>query len=301
MNSFVAWMNGQLLPFSEMALPVWDLGVVAGASITEMARTFNHRAFRLPDHINRLLNSCSELGFSAPYSPQQLLNAAEEVVAANESQIAASDDLGIVIFITAGANRTYLGAGELPGPTVGIHTFRLPFEIWQTACQQGVRLAIPDRIQISTASLPVESKTRNRLHWWLADKEADAKLPGAKALLLDTSGFITETSTSCFYGVIAGSIVTPQANVLNSMSRRMVKEAAAEFGIPLIERNLQRSDINNMTEVFTSSTPVGLLPVRSIDDRQFPVNSADSLVPKLLTFWQHQTGICLRQQILKHA
>jgi hypothetical protein len=40
MNAPIAWINGALCPFTQAAVPVWDLGVVAGASVTEMARTF---------------------------------------------------------------------------------------------------------------------------------------------------------------------------------------------------------------------------------------------------------------------
>ena len=35
MQGTLAWINGTLKPFSEAALPVWDLGIVAGAAVTE--------------------------------------------------------------------------------------------------------------------------------------------------------------------------------------------------------------------------------------------------------------------------
>jgi len=294
-------MNGQLLPFSEMALPVWDLGVVAGASITEMARTFGHRAFRLAEHVDRLLTSCRALKFHSPYTANQLIAAAEEVVTANITLISGSDDLGIVVFITAGANRTYLGGGELPGPTVGVHTFRLPFEIWKASAERGLRLVIPDRTQISSNSLPVTHKTRNRLHWWLADQESHEKMPGARALLLDNFGLITETSTACFYGVVDGRIVTPKNNVLESMSRKLVEQAAAACEIPFAIRDIGPNEIPGMTEAFVSSTPVGVLPIRSIDQHEFRVSHAGSLVPRLAEYWLQQTGVHPLRQIINHS
>ena len=47
----IAWINGVHCPFSQAAVPVWDMGVVAGAAVTEMARTYRHRPFRLDKHV----------------------------------------------------------------------------------------------------------------------------------------------------------------------------------------------------------------------------------------------------------
>lgn len=297
MEKSVAWRNGSVISFTEMSLPVWDLGVVAGASVTEMARTYSHRPFRLAEHLARLSDACSELHFDIPWPLHELSEAAEHIVDQNSQLIAESDDLGIVIFVTAGSNPTYLGAKDLPGPTVGIHTFRLPFELWKPAIQDGVRLRIAEVPHLAADSLPVHLKTRNRLHWWLADKAASAKDPGSRALLLDRHGHVTETSTACFYAVIDGRIVTPRRNVLNSMSRKIVEEAASASGLTFEERDLPAKDIPNFQEAFLSSTPVGILQVRSIDDILLNDFGDASVVPRLLAEWTKITGIHPAKQI----
>ena len=310
MTEAQAWMNGRQLRFSEMQLPVWDLGVVAGASITEMARTFAHRPFRLPEHLARLLSSCHELGFDAPFADTELLSSAETIVQHNATLIDKTADLGIVMFVTAGANRTYLGEGELPGPNVGIHTFPLPFALWRDAAVNGARLHVPARRQFSNDSLPVEFKTRNRLHWWLADREANAAQAGSRALLMDANGFLTETSTSCFYAVIDNEIVTPKQNVLASMSRRMVQEAAEAAGLKFRRGDIAIRDLPNVQQVFLSSTPVGVLPVQSISlnaadaspngtaNFNFPVDQNSELLQTLRGYWKQQTGIDPTQQMV---
>src|SRR5436189_5389893 len=53
----LAYLNGRISPVAQTLLPVWDMGVVTGASITEMARTFRHECFRLRDHVERLFRS----------------------------------------------------------------------------------------------------------------------------------------------------------------------------------------------------------------------------------------------------
>ncbi|MDG1893727.1 MAG: aminotransferase class IV [Fuerstiella sp.] len=298
MDEPLAWKNGRELPFSQLALPVWDLGVVAGASITEMARTYHHQTFRLSQHLQRLQTSCTKLGFETPFSVHDVAAAAQRLVLHNTAFIDEKDDLGIVVFVTAGANRTYLGTKNLPGGTTAVHTFRLPLELWHSAAEEGVRLTIPKRRQVSECSLPVNHKTRNRLHWWLADQEADASESGSRALLLDSSGLITETSTACFFAVIDGTIVTPCGQVLDSMSRRMVQEAAADCGLRCEQRDMFAEEIPAMEEAFLSSTPSGLLRVRSIDRNVIGAEGSRTVMSDLLECWKKMTGLNPRHQIL---
>jgi len=298
MTDSQAWINGKYTRFSEMAVPVWDLGVVAGASLTEMARTFAHRPFRLTKHLDRLLKSCDELGFVVPYSMSQIQEVAETLVTENAQSLAANDDLGIVMFVTAGANRTYLGAGELPPPTVGVHTFRLPLELWRTSVMEGVKLRVPERRQIDTASLPVHLKTRNRLHWWLADREAAAMEPGSRALLLDSSDCVTETSAACFYAVVFNQIATASSGVLNSMSRHMVEAAAAAADVEFRMTRMPGLQLPHITEAFLTSTPVGVMPVQSIDGTPLPVDLEGPTIRMLRNHWKQQTGVDPVQQIV---
>lgn len=301
MTSAAAWMNGEFIDYNTMAVPVWDLGVVAGASITEMARTYAHRPFRFHQHLNRLVESCQELKFHLPYAQDTMLAAAEDVVARNTTSLGGGSDLGVVIFATAGANQTYLGSQPLPPPTVGIHSFELPFNLWRNSAIHGLSLVTPSIRQHDQRDLPIHRKIRNRLHWWLADQQANEIQPGSRALLLDAQDRLTETSTSAFYAVINGTIVTPKENVLQSMSRQMVAEAADAAGIAFECRDLCLDDLKAATECFASSTPVGILPVATVNGQQFSIASEASVVPQLLNYWQQETGINPRGQTLNSA
>ena len=296
-----AWLNGRLIPANAAAVPVWDLGVVAGAAVTEMARTYRHDPFRLNQHLRRLLNSCAELQFDVPYTARELQAGAEAIVRHNCAGIAEEHDLGIVAFVTAGANRTYLGTDVDRGPTVCIHTFPLPFSLWREAVTSGVRLRVPPRRQISAATLPVHLKIRNRLHWWLADQEAAALEPGSRALLLNVDGLVTETSSGCFYAVVDGVIVTAAEDVLNSLTRCVVTELAEAEGIMLRQTSLTRKELAVAQEAFTSSTPAGLLPVRTVDGRPVGRDFPGPVYQRLQAAWTRLAGVDTCAQIMHQA
>ena len=284
----VAWKNGEQIPYSEAAVPVWDLGVVAGAAISEMTRTYGHKPFRIEKHVARLLTSCRELGFKLIYSESNLAQAATEIVEANVQRISATSDLGIVWFVTAGANPGYLPDAARLEPTVCIHTFELPFAQWQDAICSGVRLTVPDQRQLSDASFPVCHKTRNRLHWWLADRAAAETQPGTRALLLDEAGYITETSTACFYAVAEKTVLTPRHGVLRSTTRDFVQELCDQLGIGFSCTDIPGTSIGDFQEAFLSSTPCGLLPVAAIDDHQ--LDPSISVLRQLQAEWTRMTG-----------
>jgi branched-subunit amino acid aminotransferase/4-amino-4-deoxychorismate lyase len=298
MTEPIAWINGVHRPFSQAAVPVWDMGVVAGAAVTEMARTYRHRPFRLEKHVQRLVNSLRELNFPQPFSANELTVAATEIVAQNVRRLPEDKELGIVLFSTAGSNPTYLG-GDSSRTTTVIHTFELPFHLWKSSFENGVRLQTPSMRQIPAECFPVTHKVRNRLHWILADQEASRIEPGSKALLLDSDGFVTETSTSCFFVVHDGKVATSSRGVLKSLSGEIVEELAEALKIPFERRPIPAAELETADEAFVSSTPVGLLPVSYINGRQVGTRDSRSIFLQLSLAWNSLTGIDSARQILQ--
>lgn len=306
MSEPVAWMNGNLIPYSQAAVPVWDMGVVAGASVTEMARTFGHKPFRISQHLARLLDSLSKIGFPQQYENPQLLHAIDEVLAINLQQILTHSDLGIVIFSTAGPNATYLGAEVARGisATTAVHTFELPFATWRPQLRDGAHLRIANVRQIAVECFDVTLKVRNRLHWWLADQEVAKQEPGSKALLLDHAGFITETSTAALHLVCNGRIITPDSGVLNSLSSQLVEEFATTLSIPFERRPVPLGEIRYASEAFLSSSAATLLPVSHIGGERIGGEKTAPTFPgpvfnQLTAAWSQLVGIDIVQQILE--
>jgi len=295
----VVWINGRLVPWSDAALPVWDLGVVAGAAVTETGRTYRGNFLFAQQHIDRLQQSLQELHFPTAHDNHQLLQAAAAVIGHNFQLLPDGADLGVVLFSTAGGNSTYLGR-PYSQPTTVVHTYPLPFAMWRNAFVSGVRLTTSNLRQLPADCFPVSLKVRNRLHWWLADHAAEQQSPGSRALLLNRDGSVAETSTASVCVVRNGHVTTPDGDVLNSLSNRLVERLCQNAGIPFTRCKVNLSELQNAEEIFLTSSPSCLLPVLSVDGHKTQtLPGRGAVFRRLLRDWSLATGVDLEQQMLR--
>lgn len=293
----VAWINGRFIPAGTAALPVSDLGL-HGIAVTEMMRTYDHKLFRPTDHLSRLQSSAQAAMIEA--DTEGLHEICHAVAMRNASFASAASDLGLVAFVTAGGNPTYLGEAPAP-PTVCIHTFELPLKRWKHAIQEGVCLLIPDVRQLPKECVPATVKSRSRLHWHLASREAALKNPKAQPILLDAAGDLTETPSGNFFATFGESVVTPHENVLPGVSRRVVRELSRILGLQYEERSLKPQDIAAADEAFISSTPYGLLPVTEFAGATVGNGRPGPVFFELCNAWSELVGIDIIEQITECA
>lgn len=307
MSKPIAILNGRVVPVSHATLSVFDTGFVHGAAVGDMIRTFGHKPFRLDDHLDRLRRGIAALGIDGGIAPRDrdLREAVDQVVKHNAGLIPVDHDLGVIAFVTAGLNPTYLGAAGFDAAarcTWGVHTFPLPFELWAAKMQAGQRLVIPAARHVPAECLDGTIKWRSRAHWFLADREARRSDPQAAALLLDFDGHITETGTANFFAVKNGRILTPRPdNTLDGVSGRVVFELAEQLGISCEYADLTPEDALAADECFTSSTTYCLMPVATIDGH--PIGNAvpGNVYRNLMQAWNNLVGVNIIRQILTGA
>ncbi|MGH7200927.1 MAG: aminotransferase class IV, partial [Planctomycetaceae bacterium] len=207
-------------------------------------------------------------------------------------------DLGIIVFVTAGLNPTYVPPAAVTGPTVCVHTFPLQFALWAEKCERGQHLVIPEVRQMPPRTLDPRIKTRSRMHWFLADRQARQVDPQASALALDGDGFITETSTGNFFIADAGGLRTPPPHKsLGGISQRVVRELAEELGLGYEEVDLRPKDVHRAAEAFTSSTPYCLLPVVRLDGRPIGDGRPGAVFRRLIDAWSGRVGVEILTQM----
>jgi branched-chain amino acid aminotransferase len=300
MTEPIAYLDGRYVPISQALLHVFDLGLVGGASVSEMVRTFRHVPFRLDEHLARLERSLGIVGFEPELTMAELKVICERVVSENAELIPAHHDLGLTVFVTAGNNLTYLGragADLAQKSTVCVHTFPLPFELWASRYETGLHL-----VTVGTRSIPndvfdARIKHRSRLHWHLADRQARQIDPSAMAVLENDDGDLTETATGNVCVVEGSTIVTPAVGVLEGISRDFVAELAGALNVTLVHARVGPDELMLASEAFVTSTPHCLLPVTKFNDQPVGNGRPGPIYQQLLEAWSQAVGVNIVEQM----
>ena len=294
MTQPLAFLNGQLVPAAQALISVTDGGFVQGVTVAEQLRTFGGKLFRLDRHLQRLKRSLEIVGVDPGITGEQMESAAEELIRHNHKLLASGDDLGLTMFVTPGIYSAYSAAatGLHSGPTVGMHTMPIPFHLWNQKYDSGEALAVTDIRQVPNACWPAELKCRSRMHYYLADREARAKFAGARALLLDEQGLVTESSTAnvLIFTKQAGLISPPRESILPGVSVAVVEELAGKIGIPFLHRPLTVADVASADEVLLCSTSPCVWGVSTLNGQPIGNGKPGPISRALLTAWSLMVG-----------
>jgi branched-chain amino acid aminotransferase len=298
-----AYFNGRFIPASEAMVSPADAGFVLGATVAEQLRTFRGEVFRLEAHLERLRRSLRMAEIDPGIGLGELAAIARDLVARNHRLLEPGDDLGLSIFITPGVYPVHLGLGEPPRPTVCLHTCPLPFALWADKYRTGQSLVVSDVRQVPSSSWPAALKCRSRMHYYLADRHAARTEPGARALLLDQEGFVSEATTAnvLVYRAGEGLVSPPLARILHGISMDVALELAAGLGIPATQRNLTVEDLAGADEAFLTSTPLCLLPVTRLNGRAIGSGIPGAVYGRLLRAWSERVELDIVAQAVRFA
>ena len=295
MTEPIAYLKGQMVPQSEAKLPVYDAGIVLGATVTEMIRTFGQRPFKLEEHVARLYRSMRYARFDTELTQEEMTVVTHRVLEHNAALLPEGKELGIIQFVTAGTFSVYAGSaagGEKMMPTVCVHTFPLPLYLWAKGLETGLHAVTPSNRHVPPQCIDPKMKYRSRLHYWLAEQEAKMVDPNAATLLLDLDGNVTEFSGGNILIVKDGSIISPTTrNILPGISRQTVIELAGELGIPFFEKDFQTYDVCNADEAFETTTPFCLMPVTKINKIPIGNGKPGPVGFRLLEAWGAKVGL----------
>ncbi len=302
-NTPIAYLNGRWVPLEQAALPVWDAGVVLGAAVAEQVRTFAQQPFRLEEHLRRLQHSLELVGLDSGLSLDQWQDICHQVVRHNARFLAPGEELGLVLFVTAGPYPT-LFPGEAPPlgrqPTVCAHTYVLPLRRWGQLALRGVSLRIAPVRQVPPECWSPQIKARSRLHFFLAAQWAAAQEPGAQALLLTTDGQVAECPTANVVMLQSGRLLAPPEEVvLPGISLRVLDQLARGLGIPLEQRPLRPEELAQAEELYVTSTPYCMLPVVRVDGRAVGPGTPGPMYRRLMQAWSELVGVDVLGQMLR--
>ncbi len=104
------------------------------------------------------------------------------------------------------------------------------------------------------------------------------------AIFLTQDGQVSEASAANIFLVRKGQLITPPvtADILEGITREAVMELAEkELGIPVVERDVGRTELYAADEVFLSGTGFQIAPVTEVDDRPIGTGSIGPVAERL--------------------
>ncbi|WP_153730702.1 D-amino-acid transaminase [Sporosarcina obsidiansis] len=247
--------DGEFLAIEEVKLSVDDRGYVFGDGVYEVIKVYDGVLFTAQEHLERLIESAAKIRMVLPYTVEQLIEIAEQLVQQNNLTVG-----HIYLQVTRGvAPRAHQFPNEFVSPVVIGYTVENPRPFAQL--EMGAAMKSVEDMRW----LRCDIKSLNLLGNVLAKQEAVES--NCQEALFVRDGLVREGSASNVFGIKDGVLHTHPANhfILNGITRRVVLQLASELSIPVKEKEFTLTEALEMDEFFFTSTNAEITPVVTID------------------------------------
>ena len=262
------WLNGNLIAWREATVPLLSHGFSRGSAIFEVFGTHvgpkGTMAFRMDQHLKRLMKSAELLEMKLEFSPETLAEAAKATVRENR--------------LGRGLVKILAYWGEEAVIRLVLDT---PLDVAIFAVPQSPELGLDDSKPISACiskwrkihpgTVPVAAKAcSNYLNGYLARRDATNRGYNV-GIMLGTDDFLAEGSIESVFIVKDGVLKTPPlGRILSSITRMSINQAVPKIGIPVAEQPISRDDLYAADEIFTAHTGIKVSPINRFENRELP-------------------------------
>ncbi len=258
------WHKGKIIPHTEAMINVLSPTSQFGANVFEGMRFYWNgddelNGFRIDEHLNRLIRSVKMIGFKDKYTFQQLKDFLLETIRKNNFR----EDIAVrqTIYLDG------FGSWFDSEPTE-MFIAPIPKGRYKENTSRGVSCCISSWERINDNSLSPKIKVgANYINSRAGQLEA-VRNGYDSALFLNNHGKVSEGPGSCVFIVRDGILITPPitASILESITRATIIQVASEsLKIPVVERDVDRTEMYIADEVFLCGTAVEIMHVNSVD------------------------------------
>ncbi|RZI81720.1 MAG: branched-chain amino acid transaminase, partial [Rubrivivax sp.] len=259
------WMDGQMVEWRDAKIHVLTHTLHYGCGAFEGVRAYNTAngtaIFRLQEHTKRLFNSAKILRMTIPYTFDEVMQAQIDVVRANHLESGylrplvwlGSEKMGVS---PKGAKVHLMVAGWPWGAYLG-----------EDGLKRGIRVKTSSytrhHVNITMTQAKAVSNYSNSI---LANLEATED-GYDEALLLDSTGFVSEGAGENLFIIKDGVLYTPDlsAGALNGITRNTIFAICKDLGLELKEKRITRDEVYISDEAFFTGTAAEVTPIRELD------------------------------------
>ncbi len=251
------WMDGEFLPHRDAKVHVLTHALHYASSVFEGERAYGGVVFKSREHSQRLHNSAKLLGFSLPYSVEELDRAKAELIKKQ------------------GWEDCYLRAlawrgSEQMGVSAKRDDVHVAIAAWEWGDyfmdkMKGVRLMVAPWRRPAPDTAPCQSKAAGLYMVCTLSRHAATDAGFDDAMMFDWRGQIAEGTGANIFFVQDGVLHTPTPDCfLNGITRQTVIALAKKAGIEVVERAIWPNELANFSEAFLTGSAAEITPIREI-------------------------------------
>jgi branched-chain amino acid aminotransferase len=254
-----AYVDGRFVAPEDAKISIFDWGFLHSDATYDVAHVWQGRFFRLADHLDRFFESMARLRLDPGKTPGEVRSVMHECVRRSGLR-----DAYVEVLCTRGQPQP--GSRDPRSCRNNFMAFAIPF-VWiadPEKQKRGINLVVSDVQRIGAASIDPRIKNYHWLDMVQALFQAYER-GGETALLVDAQGNVAEGPGFNVFAVVDRGLVTPEAGVLEGISRRTVIEMAQAAALPVRVGPLPVATLRAADEVFLSSTGGGVIAVSHLD------------------------------------
>lgn len=258
------WFNGVFVPWKDAKVHVLTHGLHYASAVFEGERAYGGKVFKLTEHNQRLHKSAEILGFTIPYSVEELDKATAELLKRQG-------------FSEAYVRPIAWRGSEMMGVSAQNNRINVAIAIWQWGSYfnpaeklKGIRLDIAEYRRPDPKTAPCASKAAGLYMICTVSKHAAEAKGYADAMMLDYRGQVAEATGANIFFVKDGIIHTPTPDCfLNGITRQTVIELAKRRGFEVVERAIMPEELSGFSECFLTGSAAEVTPVSEIGPYRF--------------------------------
>jgi len=276
-----AFLDGRYLPIADARISVMTHAFNYGTGVFEGIRAYWNAgegqlyALHLREHFERLHRSCKIMRITLPYSVAELQEIAVEVL--RRSGYREDAYLRPLAFKSS----EIIGV-RLHDLEDSFTLFAIPFGTYIDV-DRGISCGVSSWRRTDDNAIPARGKiTGSYVNAALAKTEAQ-EAGFDEAIVLNPDGHVSEGSAENLFIVRDGILITPPGtdNILEGIVRSSILRIAADEGIPVTVRAIDRTELYIADEAFLCGTGAQISPVSSIDHRAVGEGTLGSITKRI--------------------
>jgi len=277
----IAYFEGEFRPLADARVNVMTHAFLYGTATFEGVRAYWNAedgqlyALKLREHLERLRSSCKILLMD----PLPDVDALEKIIIALLKRNNFKED----VYVRPSVYKSTAAIGvRLHNLQNDTYVVALPFgDYIDTA--SGIRCATVSTRRTSDLAIPARAKVVGN-YVNSAFSKSEAGLNGFdEGIVLTESGKVSEGSAENIFMVRGGALVSPGVNddILEGITRAGIMEIAAELGVRVVERQIDRSELYIADEIFLVGTGAQVSPVIEVDHRKVGTGEIGAITRKI--------------------